>query len=378
METETNLQLRIDTADPAHVQISRNLERLISSGALKPGDRLPSNPRLAKKWGVSCTSVQRAMKRLMAAGRIERTPGRGTFVKARTEKALIGAMFGPSLTAEPSHFYRSLNRTLHAEAEKREWVLRTYDGFIGANGTTKPINSTVCRHFEADLHQHSFSGLIEVQVYPGTDAGREARTVLPAARWGPPSSSDAALDGRDFIKESVRFLAAQGRRRLCYVSFTSERKGFPFTQAKDEAFAEVLDELRLPQFRSRPIVLADIPSTPERAIYENALHTMREWFAPGNEAQRPDGLVVDDDIGMRAVAMALLRLGVDVPGQLMVVTEANEDSQLHYGIPVVRYEISPREVACELLDILWKRIANEPLPELPILIQGKIREDARK
>jgi DNA-binding transcriptional regulator YhcF (GntR family) len=49
MAIETELKLRVETADPAHVQISRNLERLISSGALKPGERLPSNPSLAKQ-----------------------------------------------------------------------------------------------------------------------------------------------------------------------------------------------------------------------------------------------------------------------------------------------------------------------------------------
>jgi DNA-binding LacI/PurR family transcriptional regulator len=259
----------------------------------------------------------------------------------------------------------------------RERVLRVYDGFLGANATAKPVNSPVCRHLETDLRQHAFSGFVEIQLNPDTEAARAERAALPAARWGSLEEADAALDGRHFMRESVRWLAAQGRRKICYVSFIAERRGTPYTEMKDEAFVAALAEFCLPQFRSRPIVLADTPSTSERVIYENALRTVREWFAPGSEAQRPDALIVDDDIGMRAVALALIRLGVDVPGQLTVVTEANQDFELHYGIPVVRYEISAREIARELWTLLWKRIATEPLPELPILIRGRIREDGK-
>ena len=47
--------------------------------------------------------------------------------------------------------------------------------------------------------------------------------------------------------------------------------------------------------------------------------------------------------------------------------------QLHYGFPVVRYEVSVDEKARQILRLLWNRILDEPLPELPIIVQGAFR-----
>ena len=54
----------------------------IRSGALKPGDRGPSEPELMKQFGVSRTVVREAMSRLQAGGQVETRQGVGTFVLA--------------------------------------------------------------------------------------------------------------------------------------------------------------------------------------------------------------------------------------------------------------------------------------------------------
>ena len=56
----------------------------IESGALREGDQLPSEDKLAVKYRVSVGTVQKALARLANTGIISREHGRGTFVSRST------------------------------------------------------------------------------------------------------------------------------------------------------------------------------------------------------------------------------------------------------------------------------------------------------
>jgi GntR family transcriptional repressor for pyruvate dehydrogenase complex len=69
--------------------ISERILRLISTGALKPGDPLPSQRKLAAQLGVSLSSLREALHALAAVGVIEVKHGLGTFVCAHSTDALV-------------------------------------------------------------------------------------------------------------------------------------------------------------------------------------------------------------------------------------------------------------------------------------------------
>jgi len=56
------------------------LEKLILSGKIPVGGRIPPERELAELWGLSRSSVRDALKQLSLQGLIERRPGRGTIV----------------------------------------------------------------------------------------------------------------------------------------------------------------------------------------------------------------------------------------------------------------------------------------------------------
>jgi GntR family transcriptional regulator len=56
------------------------LKERITSGALPPGERLPSEPSLAAAHGLSRVTIRRALDGLSREGLITRQPGSGTFV----------------------------------------------------------------------------------------------------------------------------------------------------------------------------------------------------------------------------------------------------------------------------------------------------------
>lgn len=68
---------------PLHRHVSETLRGDIARGRYKPGQVLPSEPDLTQLFGVSRSVVRQALATLQAEGLVERSHGRGTFVKPR-------------------------------------------------------------------------------------------------------------------------------------------------------------------------------------------------------------------------------------------------------------------------------------------------------
>lgn len=65
---------------PLHHQVYLDLREGFAAGEWGTGDRLPSERELAARYGCSLITVRRALDELAREGRLERAPGRGTFV----------------------------------------------------------------------------------------------------------------------------------------------------------------------------------------------------------------------------------------------------------------------------------------------------------
>jgi GntR family transcriptional regulator, N-acetylglucosamine utilization regulator len=78
---------------PLHHQVYLDLKSAIESGEWQPGDRLPPERELAKRYGCSVITVRHALGEMAREQRIERTRGRGTFVLVpRIERDIAGVM----------------------------------------------------------------------------------------------------------------------------------------------------------------------------------------------------------------------------------------------------------------------------------------------
>lgn len=67
-------------ARPIYVQIKEGLCRLILSGAMATGERLPSVRELASQLAINPNTIQRAYHELEDEGYIYTVPGKGCFV----------------------------------------------------------------------------------------------------------------------------------------------------------------------------------------------------------------------------------------------------------------------------------------------------------
>ena len=69
---------------PDYQRIANDIRTKVTSGELKPGDRLPSISQLQKQYGVSAQPVKSALLVLQTERLVEGHQGRGVFVMERT------------------------------------------------------------------------------------------------------------------------------------------------------------------------------------------------------------------------------------------------------------------------------------------------------
>ena len=78
-------RIRVDPTLPSPIwsQIEESVRYLVASGALRPGEAVPSVRDLAREQRVNPNTVAKAYQRLVEAGILETRRGEGTFVAER-------------------------------------------------------------------------------------------------------------------------------------------------------------------------------------------------------------------------------------------------------------------------------------------------------
>lgn len=82
------MQIQAIKVQRLYLQVARQLQDLISSGALEAGQRLPSERDLAERFEVSRPTIREAMIALEISGAVEVRSGSGVYVLGRGDKTV--------------------------------------------------------------------------------------------------------------------------------------------------------------------------------------------------------------------------------------------------------------------------------------------------
>ena len=82
------ITLNYRDARPIYEQVRDGLRRLIVSGAIADGEKLPSVRALAAQLAINPNTIQRAYRELEAEGYTVSVPGKGSFVTDRLDAVL--------------------------------------------------------------------------------------------------------------------------------------------------------------------------------------------------------------------------------------------------------------------------------------------------
>lgn len=78
-----------EQSDLDHERVANGILSRIASGEYEVGGLIPSTKRLERQYGLSATTVRKAVVRLQAEGILEGRPGKGVAVKAMPDEAAL-------------------------------------------------------------------------------------------------------------------------------------------------------------------------------------------------------------------------------------------------------------------------------------------------
>lgn len=192
----------------------------IESGALREGDRLPSEEQLAAGFRVSVGTVQKALARLAHSGLISREHGRGTFVS--------GSRVGP---ADVNYLRfrdakgRDLPHYITVKSVRRLKRKGAWSNFLGADGSYIRIERNMSVAGKVDLYSEFWLREAEFRRLNGIDRRileKNLRVMLGQQLSLPTLRVDQVIRFERLLEPVARELGLQADRP----GFVMEMRGY--------------------------------------------------------------------------------------------------------------------------------------------------------
>lgn len=283
-----------------HQELAQYLREKIESGALQPGERLPSLRELAELWHTNFFSVKLATDLLVNSGLLNKQHGRGMFVAPRAEGIHRVGLYTSKLYGSRSDLiaFSVLRDILQEKFQARGVECAIFDD---------------CRPEE----QH---GQIPDALHQAILAGRIQAVIGVVVREIDNSWFDRIPIRKAFLMSDMQYdftpVAQQLQERCC------------------RRIAAILPSgpSKRPSFLLAGLHAAGIKVMPRnlRIIRDESL-TSQSWGEIGyrctmellTATPRPDALIVYPDNAVMGAMQAILHLGIRVPEELFTIFHRN-------------------------------------------------------
>jgi hypothetical protein len=332
-------------------QVAATLRRELASGRHKPGERFASQNELARRFGTNATTAREAVALLVHDGWLTRRFGSGTYVAERAARPAVGIYSAFDFLvprASPFHFLLP-----HYLREFLNGAGIDAGIYIGSRLAEERPSLPADRRFVDDVAGGRLDALAILTGPVGAAWENWIRNLaIPAVGSGTDFRVDIGYG--DMLRRSVRLLAAQGCRRIALLSWSEAVLGPQLRDALQGCGLEFHPEW--------------VQSSFNPMLTGSGWSEFREVWAARRE--KPDGLIIADDVLFEDARIAIHEMGLRVPEQLRVVTHAIKGSGVRYSFPVTLAQVDVERYAALLGGMLVKLIRGEevkpPMPVLPL------------
>ncbi len=312
------------------------------------GEKLPSARKLATRFGVSVNTLRAAQAILMHEGFLAGHPRSAVRLCRLPGCRRVGVLSELDVFAHTGGQFRDLvGHTL--KALRARGMAPVF--FCGTVQPDTVGDQITCPEFWSEVEQRRLDAAVIIDV-PCTDAWfrRIQGLTIPAVGAFTSYEVDNHLS---LVSPALRELRHQGAHRIALLTWQKARIV--------SAFESGLVELGL-ETRPRWIGGAFNPALPG-----SGWEAFREiWSAYG---EKPDGLLVTDDVFFSGAAQAIRELGIAVPERLRVVTQSHPAYAPGTApFPHTRMEVDPQESARILVGFLDRRLAGGTPPAAPVTV----------
>lgn len=332
--------------EPLYQHVIASLTADIRSGRFKPGQKLPSEAALVKKFNTSRITVGRALRELQTAGLIERRAGSGSFVSqpARENLPLLFGLLIPDLGE--TDIFDPICAGIAQASEAGDHALLW--GHADPAGSTKEEQCwALCQQFIARRVSGVFFAPLEFEAGAAKSNVRVIRALEDA---GIPI---VLLDRQASDKPL--------RSKLDLAGLNNHRAGYTATEHLVQA------GLKRIAFLGYGGAAATVSA--RMAGYRDALrdHGLTELLQ-----EEAEGIVCINDMVASQVMRAFLSKGTRIPEDLRLVGIDDASFAKLLPVPLTTVRQPCREIGRAALKAMVERVRDPKLPSREILLTGDL------
>ena len=206
--------------DPLYRQIAEKLQRMIESGVLPPGAKLPTEPELTRVYKASRNTIRQAVRWLTNRGLVQTRLGQGTYVVQRARPFLTTLSADPDtgLGGGEGEAYREEVRAQGRDpfAPPPRVEIRQATGVIAEELGVPDGSSVVARRQQRYIDEAAFS--LQTSYYPMSLVDAGAERLMDAGSIEPGAVH--------YLREVLGFRQARYRDRITVRAPRAEEAGF--------------------------------------------------------------------------------------------------------------------------------------------------------
>ncbi|MBA4106240.1 MAG: GntR family transcriptional regulator [Pirellula sp.] len=302
----------METTTSKHRRIVDAVRDRIRSGALRPGDRIPSDTELVREFGVSRPTVARALQELQAHGLLERKVGSGTYVlRSETREPRSFGLLIPGLGK--TEIFEPICAQMAAAAQDYDHSI-LWGADVRRSDPSGEANSALelCCHFALSNVAGVF--FAPVELVEGHQAVNE-KIISTLAKAKIP----VVLLDRDYVPYP-------DRSRFDLVGVDNRRVGYTMTHHFFQRGCQRV--IFIARERSASTIDARIAGFMEAVVKNSGSFDSKlvQRFDPRDltllkktvDRLKPDGIVCGNDVTAGQLMHSLDQLGLNVPGDVRV------------------------------------------------------------
>lgn len=349
---------------PKYQQILEKIKADILTARYKPGEKLPSEAALVKRFKTSRITVGRALRELRQLGLIERRAGSGSYVESpRDDGGLLFGLLIPNLS--DTEIFGPICQGMSEAPQIRKNALLW--GNMTPDHETRDqqawelclqyIAKRVAGVFFAPLERTAASEQTNHQILSTLERARIPvvlldRCVLPYPRR---SAHDlVSIDHRRAGYMITEHLIILGCRRIGFVAYSRSASTI---EARIAGYRDALFVAGLP-------VEADLI----QRIGENPLSELKLFV----EKQKPDALVCANDRTAGQVMQSLIRLKYRIPDDIRIVGIDDVGYASLLPSPLTTVHQPCREIGVAAVAVMLERLGTPEMPVRDILLDCKL------
>lgn len=335
---------------PLYQQIADDIRRKIASGEIPPGMRIQPFRMLAREYGVSVMTINKAISGLVSEGVLYSRVGKGTFAaeKQVPKQGLNGNLIGFVLRDLTSPYFSEIVRSAEEAAAKEGYHI---------------------------LFSHSANSLDKEddQIYRFLDLGVKGLIIASMSRTYTASAAIRQIHKDGFPYVTVSYMRDED---IYMVAMDSERAGYLATEHLlqcgyrkigyiDDGRDSIAGDLRK---RGHLNALQKHGLT-SSGSFEYHYPFVGEWndYRSGyeigriiaNQQDQPDAMFVFNDLGALGLENALLDHGIRVPDDIAIVGVDDIEQSVQARVPLTTIHQPRTEIGKRAVDVVLRRLRGE-------------------